>query len=83
MSAFFSVFDDKLVRELRILEAEKLNVGFKLERLLQFIGRKPFIIILDEFDQVKTPESDAIIYNLSTYGNIGVLCISKSRQKNT
>lgn len=77
-NSFFSVLD-KLVRELRILGAEKLNISFKLERLQQFIGKKPFIIILDEFDQVKPPESDAIIYNLSTCGNIGLICISKSR----
>ncbi len=77
-NSFFSILD-KLVRELRILGAEKLNVGFKLERLQQFIGKKGFIIILDEFDQVKAPDSDDTIYNLCTYENIGLICISKSR----
>lgn len=77
-NTFYSILD-KLVRELRILGAEKVNIGFKLERICQFIGRKPFIIILDEFDMVRKPESDAVIYNISTLLNIGLICICKSR----
>jgi cell division control protein 6 len=64
---------------LKILGAEKMNTAFKLERFHQFIGKKPFVIILDEIDQVKSPEKDGIIYNLCTLGNVGVICISKSR----
>lgn len=77
-NSYYSVLD-KLVRELRILGAEKLNSAFKLERFQQFIGRKPFIIILDEIDQAKKPETGAIIYNLCNIANTGILCISKSR----
>jgi Cdc6-like AAA superfamily ATPase len=44
---------DKLVRELRILGAEKLNTPFKLERFRHFVGTRPFIIILAEIDQPK------------------------------
>jgi orc1/cdc6 family replication initiation protein len=77
-NSYYSILD-KLVRELRILGAEKLNTAFKLERFQQFIGKKPFIIILDEIDQVKRPEADAVIYNLCNYANTGLFCISKSR----
>jgi Cdc6-like AAA superfamily ATPase len=77
-NSYYSILD-KLIRELRILGAEKLNTAFKLERLQQFIGKKPFIIILDEIDQVKKPETGAIIYNLCNIGNTGIICISKSR----
>ena len=77
-NSYFSILD-KLVRDLRILGAEKLNTAFKLERFQQFIGKKPFLIILDEIDQIKHPEADAVIYNLCTHENIGLFCISKSR----
>lgn len=77
-NSYFSILD-KLVRELRILGAEKLNTAFKLERFQQFIGKKPFIIILDEIDQVKHPEAGAVLYNLCSHANIGLFCISKSR----
>ena len=77
-NSYYSVLD-RLVRDLRILGAEKLNTAFKLERFRQFIGTKPFIIILDEIDQVKKQETGAIIYNLCNVANTGIICISKSR----
>jgi orc1/cdc6 family replication initiation protein len=77
-NSYYSVLD-KLVRELRILGAEKLNTAFKLERFQQFIGKKPFIVILDEIDQAKRTETEAIIYNLCNIENVGIICISKSR----
>jgi len=70
---------DKLVRELRILGAEKLNASFKLERFRHFVGKRPFIIILDEIDQPKRAERDSIIYNLGNIGNVGLVIISNSR----
>jgi orc1/cdc6 family replication initiation protein len=78
-NSYYSVLD-KLVRELRILGAEKLNTSFKLERFQQFVGKKPFVIVLDEIDQAKGTEKDAIIYNLCNIGNIGLVCISNSRE---
>lgn len=78
-NSYYSVLDF-LVRELRILGAEKLNTSFKMERFRQFIGKRPFVIVLDEIDQAKGPEKDAIIYNLCNVGNIGLVCISNSRE---
>lgn len=77
-NSYYSVLD-YLVREIRILGAEKLNTSFKLERFRQFIGSKPLIIVLDEIDHVKGDERDSIIYNLCNTGNIGLVCISNSR----
>ena len=77
-NSYYSVLD-KLVRELRILGAEKLNTSYKLERFEQFIGRKPFVIVLDEIDQPKRYERDSIIYNLCNIGNIGLICVCNSR----
>lgn len=77
-NSYYSVLD-KIVRELRILGAEKLNTAFKLERFQQFIGKKPFIIVLDEIEQSKKNETGTIIYNLCNISNIGIICISKSR----
>ena len=76
-NSYYAVLD-KLVRELRILGAEKLNSSFKLERLRLFVGTRPFVIILDEIDQPKRMERDSIIYNLCGAGNVGLVCISNS-----
>lgn len=77
-NSYYSVLD-KLVRELRILGAEKLNTSYKLERLELFLGRKPFVIVLDELDQPKRTERDSIIYNLCGLGNVGLICVCNSR----
>jgi orc1/cdc6 family replication initiation protein len=77
-NSFYSVLD-KLVRELRMLGAEKLNSSFKLERLKMFFGNRPFIIVLDEIDKPKREERDSILYNLCNVGNVGLVCVSNSR----
>lgn len=77
-NSYYSILD-KLVRQLRILGAEKLNTSYKLERLKQFIGQKPFIIVLDEIDKPKRTERDSIIYILCNMGNIGLICVCNSR----
>jgi len=77
-NSYYSVLD-KLVREMRILGAEKLNTSYKLERFEQFIGKKPFVIVLDEIDLPKRYEMDSIIYNLCNIGNIGLICVCNSR----
>jgi cell division control protein 6 len=77
-NSYYSVLD-YLVRELRILGAEKLNTSFKLERFRQYMGDKLFLIVLDEIDHIKESERDSIIYNLCNTGNIGLICISNSR----
>jgi len=77
-NSYYSVLD-KLVRELRILGAEKLNTSYKLERLEAYLGNMPFIIVLDEIDQPKASERDSIIYNLCNIGNIGLICVCNSR----
>jgi cell division control protein 6 len=75
--SYYSVLDS-LVRELRILGAEKLNTSFKLERLRLFLGNRPFIIVLDEMDRPKKDERDSIVYNLCNLGNVGLICICNS-----
>lgn len=77
-NSYYSVLD-KLVKELRMLGAEKLNASFKLERLKIFFGNRPFIIVLDEIDRPKREERDSILYNLCNVGNIGLVCVSNSR----
>jgi len=76
-SSYYSVLD-KLVRSLRLLRAEKMNTSYKLERLVHFLGNKPFIIILDEIDKPKRHERDSIIYNLCNVSKIGLIFICNS-----
>lgn len=77
-NTYFSVLD-KLIRELRILAGEKKYSFFKRERLERFLGKIPFIIVLDEIDQPNPKERNSIIYNLCNLGNIGLICICNSR----
>ncbi len=77
-NSYYSVLD-KLVRELRILGAEKLNTSFKLERLERFLGKTPFVIVLDEIDLPKKNERDSIVYNLCNIGNVGIVFAFNSR----
>lgn len=46
-NSYYSVMD-KIIRELRILAGEKKYSFFKRERFEQYIGKSPFIIVLDE-----------------------------------
>jgi len=75
---YFSVLD-KVVRELRVLGAERLTVSFKLERLQRHLDRDTLILVLDEIDRPSPKERNSILYNLSQVGNIGLLCICNSQ----
>jgi cell division control protein 6 len=77
-NSYYSVLD-KLVSDLRILGAEKLNTAFKLERLKLFVGQRPLVIVLDEIDKLCVKDRDSLIYNLCGIGNVGLVCISNSR----
>lgn len=76
-SSYFSILD-KLIRELRILDAERPDIGYKLERIKQCIGNKPLIIILDEIDLLRHSEIEALLYNLDTIKNAGLICIGNT-----
>jgi len=73
-NSYYSILD-KIVRDLRILGAEKLSTSFKLERLKHAIGSVPFIIILDEIDMLKKTDMDSVVYNLCNVGNVGLIFI--------
>lgn len=75
---FFSILD-RLVRDFRILGAERLSTIYKLERLESYLQNKPFLLVLDEIDKPSPKERNSIIYNLCGMPNIGLICICNSR----
>ena len=75
---FFAVLD-KIVRELKILGAEKLNSSFKLERLQKFLKGKPFVLILDEIDQPHLKERNNILHNFCNMHNICLISICNNK----
>jgi len=77
-NTFYAVIE-KIVVELRILGADKLNTTFKLERFERFLGDKPFVIILDEIDQPCPKERNSILYNLCNLRKIGVIAVCNSK----
>lgn len=76
--SFFSILD-KIIRDLRILGADKLNKSFKYERFCRHIKDKPFIIFLDEIDKIPKKDIDDVLYNFCNGKNIGIIAISNSR----
>lgn len=70
---------DKLTRDLRILGAEKLHTTYKMERLQDYIGKKPLLIFLDEIDRLPYRDRNSVLYNLCAIENAGLFCISACR----
>jgi len=76
----FSVLEC-ISRELRLLGAEKLSTSFKLERLKRILSGERMVIVLDEIDQPPPRELNSILYNLSQFPTIGLICICNSQNK--
>ena len=76
---FYAVLDD-IITQLRILRAEQQRTCFKLEKLSRHLGEKPFIIVLDEIDQLKPSERSATVYSLESLGNVGIICIANTQK---
>ena len=74
---FYEILDE-MISEFRILRADEHRTSFKLEKLRSFFKDRPFIVVLDEVDQVKPRELSSVLYNLDSMLNAGILCISDS-----
>jgi cell division control protein 6 len=70
---------DKLTRDLRILGADKLHTTYKMERLQNYIGKRPLLIFLDEIDRLPCRDRNGVLYNLCAIENAGLFCISACR----
>jgi len=75
---FYTILD-KIIRELRILRADKLNTSFKFDRLRSHLCDKPFILFLDEIDQPSQKERNSILYNFSNLPRVGIVAISNNK----
>lgn len=73
-NTFYAIMD-RIIRERRILRAEKLNTTFKLEKFAESVSDRPFIIVLDEIDRLSPKERNSTLYNLCNVGNVGLVCI--------
>jgi len=76
---FYEILDE-IISQLRILGAEEHRTSMKLDRLRRYLNDQPFVIVLDEIDQLKPSERSTTLYNFDSLGNIGLVCISNSRQ---
>lgn len=74
---FYEVLDE-MISEFRILRADEHRTSFKLEKLRSFFKDRPFIVVLDEVDQVKPRELSSVLYNLDSMLNAGIVCVSDS-----
>ncbi len=76
-STFYEILDE-MTSEFRILRADEHRKSFKLEKLRSFFKDHPFIVVLDEVDQVKPRELSSVLYNLDSMLNAGIICVSDS-----
>ena len=75
--SFYEILDG-IISELKILRAEEHRTSFKLEKLRSYLQERPFVVVLDEIDQIKPTELSTILYNLDSLLNAGLICISDS-----
>jgi orc1/cdc6 family replication initiation protein len=76
---FYEILDE-MTSQLRILGADEHRTSFKLERLRSHLKEHPFLVVLDEVDQIKNGELSTVLYNLDSMLNAGLICISGSMQ---
>lgn len=74
---FYDILDE-MISEFGILSADEHRTSFKLERLRSFFKDRPFVVVLDEVDQIKPWEPSSVLYNLDSVLNAGIVCISDS-----
>lgn len=76
-NTYYSILE-KVIRELRIIDAEKPDTGYKIERIRQCIEEKPMILVLDEIDHLKHSEIETLLFNVDGIKNCGVICIGNT-----
>jgi archaeal cell division control protein 6 len=69
---------DKMIEDLRVLQAEKISAIYKIERFEKYLNNRPFVLILDNIDRLEPKEIDVILYNLCDLRNTGLVCIGNS-----
>jgi len=69
---------DKIIEEFRILNAERQNTVYKIEKFEKFLNDKPFILILDNIDRLEPKDIDFSLYNLCDLRRTGLVCIGYS-----
>jgi len=76
-NTFYEILDE-MISEFRILRADEHRTSFKLDKLCSFFKDHPFVVVLDEVDQIKPRELSSVLYNLDSMLNAGIVCISDS-----
>jgi cell division control protein 6 len=70
---------DKIMRDLRMLGAEKISTVFKLECFTRYLDKNFATLVLDEIDQLMPKDRNLILYNLCDMNKLSLVCISSSR----
>ena len=78
--SFYEILDE-IISQLRILRAEQHRTSLKLEKIRLFLKGHPFVVMLDEIDQIRPRELSTVLYNLDSILNAGLICISGSVQR--
>lgn len=76
-STLYSVLD-KIIYDHRILQSERISTVYKLEQIGRFLKERPFVLILDEVDRVPPKDRARILYSLTNFGKLGIVCITSN-----
>lgn len=69
---------DKIVLDHRILNADRVSTVYKTEQITRFLKDRPFVLVLDEVDRILPKDRSQILYALTNFGKIGIVCIASN-----
>ena len=67
---------DKIIVEHRILNSDRVSTTYKTEQISRFLKGRPFVLILDEVDRILPKARLQMLYSLSNFGKLGIICIA-------
>ena len=72
--SFYSIIE-KITEDYRVLQSEKINAIYKIERFEKFLNGRPFVIILDDVDRLDPKDINVVLHNFCDLTKTGLVCI--------
>ena len=67
---------DKIITEHRILNSDRVSTTYKIEQISRFLKSRLFVLVLDEIDRMLPKDRLQILYTLSNFGKLSIVCIA-------
>ena len=70
---------EKIVRDLGVLNAERIDTAFKGKAIEHYLRGRPLVVFLDEVDKLMPKERNVTLYSLLSLGTVGLACLAEDR----